>query len=104
MAERYVSIKSGDAEAMAWLAWYRANLDEPAAARDWLEKARKAGTSQAEVVFLSAQVHARLGETDLALGALADARALDVAETRIQASPVLKRLSGGAEVASQGGS
>ncbi len=104
MAERYVAIKSGDAEAMAWLAWYRANLDEADAARDWLARARDAGTAQSEVAFLAAQVHARLGDVDLARAALADARALDVAESRIRASPVLKSLSGGSEVASQGGS
>ncbi|MBB1089390.1 tetratricopeptide repeat protein [Lysobacter sp. SG-8] len=103
MAGRYVAIRSDDAEAKAWLAWYRANLDDEAAARRWLEDARRLGTARAEVALLGAMVHARLGDRDAARESMQEARALDVAEARLQAAPVLRQVTGGQEIASQGG-
>lgn len=92
MAERYVGIKSDDAQALALLGWYRANLGEAKAARELLARAEAIGAEPGEVAFWGAQTLALLGDDEAARRALARARAADIPAQRIRASPLLRRL------------
>jgi TolB-like protein/DNA-binding winged helix-turn-helix (wHTH) protein/Flp pilus assembly protein TadD len=92
LAGRYVELKDDDAQAMALLAWYRANLGDADAARQWLAKAEALKTDEAEVALFAAQTFALLNDVDAARTRLARARSLQVPEQRIRASPVLRQL------------
>ena len=102
MAERYVDIKSGDAQAFGLLAWYRANLGEADAARELLARAEAMGTERGEIAFWGAQTLALIGDTPGALNRVAQARAADIPMQRIQASPLLRRLGNGGQAGSSG--
>jgi len=91
-ADRYLGIKSDDAQALALLGWYRANLGEAAAARELLTRAETMQTERGEVAFWGAQALALLGDAAGAHERLARARAADVPLQRIRASPLLRRL------------
>lgn len=92
MAERYLAIRADDAQAMAFLAWYRANLGEAEAARSLAAQAEALGTETGEVALIVAQTLALLGDDAAARRRLAVARAHEVPESRIRASPQLRRL------------
>ncbi len=92
MAERYLAIRGDDAQAMAFLAWYRANLGEAEAARSLASQAEALGTETGEVALIVAQTLALLGDDAAARRRLAVARANEVPESRIRASPQLRRL------------
>jgi tetratricopeptide (TPR) repeat protein len=92
LAERYLGIKSDDAQALALLAWYRANLDEGQAARELLGRAEAMATERGEVAFWGAQTLAQLGDADGAREHMARALAAGIAGQRFQTSPVLRRL------------
>ncbi|MFP5373824.1 MAG: tetratricopeptide repeat protein [Gammaproteobacteria bacterium] len=92
MAGRYLAIGADDAEALAWLAWYRANLGEAAAARELAARAESLQPERGEVAFVVAQTLALLGDAEAARARLDRARRLDVPESRIRASPLLRRL------------
>jgi len=92
MAERYLAIKPDDGEALAWLAWYRANLGEHAAARELAARAEALEPGRGDVAFVLAQTLAMLGDEDGARERIESARKLDVPESRIRASPPLQRL------------
>jgi TolB-like protein/Flp pilus assembly protein TadD/DNA-binding winged helix-turn-helix (wHTH) protein len=102
MAERYVDIKSGDAQAFGLLAWYRANLGETNAARELLARAEAMGTERGEIAFWGAQTLALIGDTPGARNRVAQARAADIPMQRIQASPLLRRLGNGGQAGSSG--
>ena len=93
MAERYVGIKSDDAQSLGLLAWYRANLDEDEVARGLLVRAEAMATERGEVAFWGAQTLALIGDAQGARRWLAQARAADIPAQRIQTSPVLRRLT-----------
>lgn len=99
MAERYLELKHDDAQAMALLAWYRANLGDAARARQWLAGAEALKTEEAEVALLAAQTLAVLKDFDRARSRLLLARKLQVPDQRIRASPVLRQLERPAAVA-----
>ena len=92
MAERYVGIKSDDAQALGLLCWYRANLGETRAARELLARAEAMQTERGEVAFWGAQALALLGDPEGARERLARARAAEVSVQRMRASPLLRRL------------
>jgi TolB-like protein/DNA-binding winged helix-turn-helix (wHTH) protein/Flp pilus assembly protein TadD len=92
MAERYLAIRADDGEALAWLAWYRANLGEHAAAQELAARAEALEPGRGDVAFVLAQTHAVLGDEAGALERLARARKLEVPESRIRASPSLRAL------------
>jgi TolB-like protein/DNA-binding winged helix-turn-helix (wHTH) protein/tetratricopeptide (TPR) repeat protein len=92
MAERYLAIKADDGEALAWLAWYRANLGEHAAARELATRAEALEPRRGDVAFVLAQTLAVLGDEPGARERLARARELEVPESRIRASPALRAL------------
>lgn len=92
MAERFVELKDDDAQALAWLGWYRANLGDAGAAREWLARAEALPTEQAEVALVAAQTYAFLKDEEAAKARLARARALQIPEQRIRSSPWLRRL------------
>lgn len=100
MADRYIGIKSDDAQAMAQLAWYRANLGEGKAAGELLARAEAMATEQGEVAFWGAQTLALLGDIPGARQRVARARAADIPAQRIQAAPVLRRLDERVQVTS----
>ena len=102
MAEQYVDIKSGDAQAIGLLAWYRANLGEADAARELLARAEAMGTERGEIAFWGAQTLALVGDTAGAIDRIAQARAADIPMQRIQASPLLRRLGNGGQAVSSG--
>lgn len=92
MAERYLAIKPDDGEALAWLAWYRANLGEHAAARELATRAEALEPRRGDVAFVIAQTLAVLGNAEAARERIELARELEVPESRIRASPSLRRL------------
>ncbi|TWI04927.1 TolB-like protein [Luteimonas cucumeris] len=92
MAERYIQVKPDHAEVMAVLAWYRANLGDVAAARGLMARAEALGTERGEVSLRNAQTLALLGESDAARERLAWVRESEIPQSRIAASPVLRRL------------
>lgn len=93
MASEYVAIKADDAQALALLAWYHANLGDGVAARAALASAEALSTERAEIAFLGAQAMARLGDEPSARRRLAAALAEGIPPQRIATSPVLRPLS-----------
>ena len=103
MAQRYVGIKSDDAQALGLLCWYRANLGEARSARELLARAEAMATERGEVAFWGAQALARMGDTAGARQRVAQALAADIPAQRIQASPLLRRLDARTPAGSSGG-
>ena len=87
----FLAMKPTDAKAQALLAWYLANLGEPAQAREALARAEAIGQQQAEVALLAAQVLALSGEHEAARERLALARTAGMAEVRITTNVFLQR-------------
>lgn len=100
MAERYIDIKSDDAQALGLLAWYRANLGQAKAARELLARAEAMATERGEIAFWGAQTLAVLGDIAGARVRLAQARAADIPVQRIQASPLLRGIGETGQAAS----
>ncbi len=100
MAERYIAIKHDDAEALATLAWYRANLGDGNAARKLVFHAEALGTQQGEVAFFAAQTFALLRDDDKARDRIRQALAQGIPADRIAASPVLVRVDANGEAES----
>lgn len=96
MAVDYVAVKHDDAQALALLAWYQANLGQTEIAVQRLRQAEALPGDSGDVAFFNAQTLALLGDADGARRRLTQARADGVTDRRIQASPVLRRLSVGA--------
>lgn len=90
-AERYVAINPGDAQALALLGWYQANLGEGTAARALVERAEALRADTAEVALTNAQTLAALGEIDQAGMRINIARKAGIAEFRIKDNPALRR-------------
>ena len=101
MVQRYSEIKNDDAQALGLLAWYRANLGQAEGAREALMRAEGLTSERGEVALLGAQTMALLGDLDAARDRLEQARRHDIPMQRIQASPVLRGLLGGALEATQ---
>ncbi len=97
MAEAYVAINRTDAQALALLAWYRANLDETGSARERLAQAEALATERGEVAFLGAQTLAVIGDDAGARERLLRARQAGIPQQRLRASPHLRRLIGTGE-------
>ena len=94
MAADYTRIRGDDAQALALLAWYRANLLDRDGAREALARAESLGTEPGEVAFLGAQVHALLDEPAAARARLDRARSGGIAMARLSAAPLLRPLMG----------
>lgn len=95
MAAAYLDIKFSDAQAVALLGWYRANLGADEAARVQVAAAEALATEQAEVALINAQTLARLGDGDGARDRLRLARGAGIPDQRIEASPMLRALAAG---------
>ncbi len=93
MADRYLKLKSDDAQGFAQASWYLANLGEDARARAMLAKAESIATERGEVAFWGAQTMAVLDDVEAARTQLATARKEGIPEVRIAATPVLRRLA-----------
>jgi TolB-like protein/DNA-binding winged helix-turn-helix (wHTH) protein/tetratricopeptide (TPR) repeat protein len=93
MADRYLKLKSDDAQGFAQLSWILANLGEGAKARAMLAKAESIATERGEVAFWGAQTMAVLDDVPAAQKQLAAARKEGIPEVRIAATPVLRRLA-----------
>lgn len=98
-AERYVAIRSDDAQALALLGWYHANLGDEARARSWIARAQALESEPGEVALLSAQARALAGDRDLARRQVHVALENGIAPQRAAASPVLRPLLAGARPA-----
>ncbi|OHE87094.1 MAG: hypothetical protein A2579_04745 [Lysobacterales bacterium RIFOXYD1_FULL_69_11] len=103
MAEAYVAINRTDAQALALLAWYRANLAESGSARERLAQAEALATERGEVAFLGAQTLAVLGDDAGARERLLRARQAGIPQQRLRASPHLQRLLGASGPGASGG-
>lgn len=93
-AGRYLDIRPDDAQALAALGWYRANLGEHARAKALAERAGAhagEGADSVEVALYNAQTLAGLGDVDGARRQLQAARQAGVAETRISTNAFLRR-------------
>lgn len=101
MAASYVEVKSGDAQALALLGWYRANLGQSAVARQQVREAQVLPPEGGEVALINAQTLARLGDVDGARQQLVAARDAGVPASRIQASPLLRSLPASGAVVTQ---
>ncbi|QSX76908.1 hypothetical protein HIV01_007535 [Lysobacter arenosi] len=93
MADRYLKLKSDDAQGFAQLSWYLANLGENDRARSMLAKAESIATERGEVAFWGAQTMASLNDWPAARKQLDAARKHGIPEVRIVATPVLRRLA-----------
>ena len=93
MAAAYVRIKPDDAQALALLAWYRANLGDAAAARELAARAEALATAPGEVALRNAQTFAALGDMAAARERLQRARQAGVPQSRIETTPILRGLS-----------
>ncbi|GAB2620587.1 tetratricopeptide repeat protein [Novilysobacter erysipheiresistens] len=93
LAGDYVAIKAEDAQAHALLGFYRASLGERDAALEHLRKAEALGTEVGEVSFFNAQTLTLLGDAGGARNRLQRAREAGIPAQRIDASPVLRRLT-----------
>lgn len=93
MAAAYVAIKPDDAQALALLAWYRANLGDAAAARELAVRAEALATAPGEVALRNAQTFATLGDMAAARERLQRARQAGVPQSRIETTPILRGLS-----------
>lgn len=95
LAAGYVDVRGDDAQALALLAWYRANLGETELAVQRLRQAAELAGDSAEVAFFNAQTLALLGDADGARRWLAQARGAGIPVQRVRASPPLRRLLDG---------
>lgn len=92
MARPYLEIKANDAQAMAALGWYQANLGEADPARELVSRAEALGTERAEVALLNAQTLTQLGDTAGARQRIATAREAGMTEIRIRNNPSLAAM------------
>lgn len=92
MAEAYVGVKGGDAQAQVWLGWYLANLGQADAARRHLAQAEELATERGEVAFVASQTLALLGDERGARTRLERARAEGIPAQRIRSAPALRPL------------
>ncbi len=92
MAASYLLIKADDAQTLAQLGWYRANLGEATEAREMLVRAEMIGSEPGEVAFWNAQTLAVLGDAQGCRARLVRAQAGDIPIQRIRASPLLRSL------------
>ncbi len=93
MAKAYVEATPNDAQALANLAWYQANLDHKEDALELIRRAEALNTEQREVALSAAQSFARLGDSSMALVHITKARVAGISEDRIRASPALRLLA-----------
>lgn len=93
LGRRYLELKSDDAQGLALVAWYSANLDRADEARALQGKAEALGTERGEVALLGAQTMARLGDASAARRHIDLARKLGIPQQRIDASPLLRTLT-----------
>ena len=100
-AQRYIEIKSDDAKVVAALAWYHANLGQPALARQLLLRSEALGSEPGEVALYNAQTLVLLGDFQQARLRLATARAAGIVEHRIKGNPVLSGFAAVAIAADQ---
>lgn len=91
--EAFVEVKPDAAVALAELAWYHANLDQEAAAREYIARAEALDVERGEVALWVAQALARSGDAAGARERLARARAEGIHEDRILALPALRPLA-----------
>jgi Tfp pilus assembly protein PilF len=92
LAQRFVEIKPDDARALASLGWYRANLDERAAALEMVDRSEKLSQEPGEVAMINAQTFSLLGEPDQARRRIEAARASGIPEIRISTNAVFRRV------------
>ncbi|MDR0182666.1 tetratricopeptide repeat protein [Lysobacter arvi] len=90
---RYLELKSDDAQGLALVAWYSANLDRADEARALQGKAEALGTERGEVALLGAQTMARLGDAAAARRHIDSARRHGIPQQRIDASPLLRTMT-----------
>ncbi|BDU15952.1 tetratricopeptide repeat protein [Lysobacter auxotrophicus] len=100
LGRRYLQLKSDDAQGLALVAWYAANLDLAGEARTLQGKAESLGTERAEVALLGAQTMARLGDADAARRHIDFARKHGIPQQRIDALPLLRSLTAKVEPSS----
>lgn len=89
----FVEVKPDAAVQLAELAWYHANLDEGATAREYIARAEALDVERGEVALWAAQALARLNDIGGARDRLARARAEGLHEDRITALPALRALA-----------
>lgn len=93
LGRRYLELKSDDAQSLALVAWYSANLDRADEARALQAKAEALGTERGEVALLGAQTMARLGDAPAARQHVDFALKHGIPQQRIDASPLLRALT-----------
>jgi len=91
-AEQYLQAKPDDAQAVALLGLYRANLGDPAEARQLAVRAEALGGQPGEVALFNAETFALLGDPGAARQRLQVARAAGIAETQISSNYTFRRL------------
>ena len=101
LGRRYLELKSDDAQSLALVAWYAANLDRAGEARALLGKAESLGTERGEVALLGAQTMARLGDPVAARRHIDFARKHGIPQQRIEALPLLRSLTATVEPSSE---
>ena len=101
LGRRYLELKSDDAQSLALVAWYAANLDRASEARALLGKAESLGTERGEVALLGAQTMARLGDPAAARRHIDFARKHGIPQQRIEALPLLRSLTATVEPSSE---
>lgn len=101
LGRRYLELKSDDAQSLALVAWYAANLDRAGEARALLGKAESLGTERGEVALLGAQTMARLGDPAAARRHIDFARKHGIPQQRIEALPLLRSLTATVEPSSE---
>ena len=93
LGRRYLELKPDDAQSLALVAWYSANLDRADEARALQAKAEALGTERGEVALLGAQTMARLGDARAARQHVDFALKHGIPQQRIDASPLLRALT-----------
>ncbi|WP_396617020.1 tetratricopeptide repeat protein [Lysobacter soli] len=93
LGRRYLELKPDDAQSLALVAWYSANLDRADEARALQSKAEALGTERGEVALLGAQTMARLGDAPAARQHVDFALKHGIPQQRIDASPLLRALT-----------
>ena len=101
LGRRYLELKSDDAQSLALVAWYAANLDRAGEARALLGKAESLGTERGEVALLGAQTMARMGDPAAARRYIDFARKHGIPQQRIEALPLLRSLTATVEPSSE---
>ena len=89
-AVEWIAEKPADREAVAMLAWYRANLDQPQLARELAARAEEGAPEDPDVAFWNAQTYARLGDAAAAARRIEVARAGGISRRMLAALPALK--------------